>query len=164
MSDRNERFIRGTLDRAVRTGRINETERSKWAAKLARDPVATAMDLAGPKRATTSARPEPVRPKSAKPKKPARQKSKTRTQGTGLLPELRDRSTTAANPRERDRIVNDAIKAGKIAKSERSRYKEMYDRDPVSTRLLLSKLTGCPPPVTAARRRSGTGLLKELDR
>lgn len=164
MSDRDERFIRGTLDRAVRTGRIKQSERSKWAAKLTRDPVATAMELAGSKRATTSAPPKPVKAKTAKPKKPARQKAKTQSQGTGLLRELSERSTTAATPGERDRIVNDAIKAGKIAKSERSRYKEMYDRDPVSTRLLLSKLTGCPPPVTTTRRRSGTGLLKELDR
>lgn len=73
--------------------------------------------------------------------------------GTGLLPEL---ATEAAVKRERDQLLDAAVHDGRIAASERKDYRAMYDRDPISTKLLLAKLA---PDTT----RSGTGLLPELD-
>jgi hypothetical protein len=76
---------------------------------------------------------------------------------TGLISEL-----GAGGPSDKDRLFDEAVKAGKFSESRRAHYAAMYDKDPeATTRLISSFAAGAVPPSKAGRR--GTGLLPELD-
>jgi hypothetical protein len=85
-----------------------------------------------------------------------------KTKGTGLLAQL-GRSHGRTSTTHRDELIESAVKARKILKSETKRYREMYDRDPVGTQQLLAKLTPGPPLKGEVARPEGTGLFPELN-
>src|SRR5262245_39487547 len=50
----------------------------------------------------------------------------------------------------RDALISAAIAAGKFAPDRREHYRQMYDRDPGGTELVLAALTPGVPPVPVA--------------
>jgi len=48
------------------------------------------------------------------------------------------------NPAERDRILDDAIRAGKFREDRRPMYAAMYDADPKGTAAIIAQMPGLP--------------------
>lgn len=76
-----------------------------------------------------------------------------------LFPEL----NVAADDgeRHRERVLNEAVEAGKIGRSRLDDYRERYERDPVGTQQLLASLA--PVPGVSGEDDDGLhGLFPEL--
>lgn len=58
-------------------------------------------------------------------------------EGTGLFPELR--SVYAKN-----KLLDDAMKAGKFSAARRDHYARMYDQNPEAARKVIAKLQPSP--------------------
>lgn len=58
-------------------------------------------------------------------------------EGTGLFPELR-------NVYAKNKLLDDAIRAGKFSASRRDHYARMYDQNPYATRKLIKDLQPSP--------------------
>lgn len=80
----------------------------------------------------------------------------TEPQTTGLIRKLE----SGAAATDRDRLLDEAIAAGKITEQSRATYAAMYDRDANGTRKLIERLEAAPMINHPVLR---TGLFPKLD-
>lgn len=68
------------------------------------------------------------------------------------------------NPAERDRILDDAIRAGKFRQDRRPMYAAMYDADPKGTKAIIAQMPGLPAELREDPQGYDTTFLSPAER
>lgn len=68
------------------------------------------------------------------------------------------------NPAERDRILDDAIRAGKFREDRRPMYAAMYDADPKGTTAIIAQMPGLPAELRDDPQAYDTTFLSAAER
>lgn len=91
---------------------------------------------------------------------------RTLTAGEKADEAARKKTATLPTPSptaQRDAVIDEALRDRKITEKDRKHYTAMFERDPISTRLLLHRLPA-RPGVQRPTTKNRTGLFPELDR